>query len=195
VRIGIFGGTFDPPHLGHLIVAEHVRVEFGLDQIRFTPAWVPPHKQGVVLSGAEHRLAMLHLALEGNPGFLLDEREVKRQGISYTVDTLRALKEEDSRSELFLLIGADNLEEFHKWREPDQIVRLAKLLVMRRPGYKAEGADVFPKGSYLESNAPLLSISSTTIRNRTGIGRSIRYLVPPAVEEYIHAKKLYSRTS
>jgi len=133
-RIGLFGGTFDPPHLGHLALAEWARERLGLDHVLFVPAGRPPHKRGARLSSAAARVAMTRLAVRGNPAFRLSTIEVRRGGPSFTVDTLRALRARHAGARLFLIMGEDSLDDFATWREPAAIARLATLAVARRPG-------------------------------------------------------------
>lgn len=199
-KIGIFGGTFDPVHLGHLILAEQAREQLALDQVLLIPAAVPPHKQTAALTPGKRRLEMLHLAVAGNPGLDVSDVELVRGGVSYTVDTLRALRESRPNVAWHLLIGADNLRDFAGWREAAEIPRLAHLAVARRPGDDVLDftgleaivpADALAEMCRLVVEIPLLEISSTDVRRRAAAGRSIRYLVPAAVEAYILAHELY----
>ncbi len=192
-KIGFFGGTFDPVHAGHLLLAEAVRADAGLDQILFVPAAVPPHKPEGPKSGADDRLRMVRLAIEGNPGFAVEELELRRPGASYTVDTLAELQAsaEWKDAEWFLLLGADMLADLPNWKNPEEIVRRAGLLVMERPGFDLGAV----KPQFLRNavivGTPALGISSTLIRSRIREGRSIRYWVPAAVESFILEKRLY----
>jgi nicotinate-nucleotide adenylyltransferase len=194
-RLGVFGGTFDPIHLAHLVLAEQAREQLRLDQVLFMPAFIPPHKMGRTLSPPKVRLEMAELAVAGHPNFEVGDLELRRTGPSYTVDTLRTLREQHPSAELFLLLGGDSLADFPTWREPREILSLAKLGVMKREGspppeqptgWEAELAE---RVTFIE--APLLAISGTDLRRRVSEGRSIRYFVPAAVEAFINANKLY----
>lgn len=186
-RIGIFGGSFDPIHLGHLIAAEKAREQLELDQVRFVPAARQPFKVEGHEADARHRVEMVRLAIEGNPHFALDLREIERGGVSYTVDTLRELKAEHPSDRLFLILGADAARDLGKWHEAAVLPQLAAVVVVRRPGVElpAEG------GISAVVSAPGIDISATEIREAVRQGRSIRYLVPRPVEEYIAAHGLY----
>ncbi len=193
MKTGILGGTFDPPHMGHLIIAEHVCEALGLDRIMFVPASVPPHKQQRHdIAPAEHRLNMLLLAVEGNARFEVSDMEVRRGGISFTVDTLRDMKLRYPTHRHFLLVGMDNLNEFGTWKEPEMILRMAQVVVMTRPGSVpgAGGSQYIEKMTICE--VPEIGIASREIRQRVAEGKSIRYLVPDAVLKYIAEQKLYS---
>lgn len=199
-RIGIFGGTFDPVHQGHLLIAERMREALALDEVRFLPAAVSPFKQHVPPSEAKHRVEMVRLAIGGNPAFLCDDREIRRGGTSYTVETLRELRRELPGAELFLMMGADALADLDQWREPAEICRLAFVAVAARGGRPAPNLDVLQK--YLPTNEPSgtlrhvvsipqVDISSSEIRDAVRAGKSIRYQVPAAVAAYITAHGLY----
>jgi nicotinate-nucleotide adenylyltransferase len=180
MKIGVFGGTFDPPHNGHLIVAEYVRHRLGLDKIIFVPSWISPHKQEREVTDASRRLAMLRLAVQGAPGLEVSDVEVRRGGVSYTVDTLTDL-----------LIGADNFIEFGTWHEPDRILSLARLVVMTRPGSPLAAGQVLPPGG-IHVDVPDIAVTATAVRAQVGAGRSIRHLVPERVEKYIRQQNLYT---
>ncbi len=190
MKEGIFGGTFDPPHIGHLIAAESARAALGLDRIRFIPAAVPPHKRTRKdITPAPIRLEMVKRAIAGNPRFVVDDRELKRKGPSYTVETLEELTGEFPGTEFTLLIGMDNLPDFHTWRDPARIRSLAVVAVMSRPAVerpprKQDGFRLVP--------IPLIEVSSSSIREMVRQGRSIRYLVPRRVEGMIVRERLYS---
>lgn len=188
MKIGVFGGTFDPPHLGHLVVATDVFEALRLDRLLLVPSAQHPFKGSSVRAAPELRVEMIRAAVRGDPRFEVDELELHRAGPSYTVDTLRALRERYPDAELFFLIGADNLRELPAWREPEEVVRLATLVVMSRGGERA-GPDVpYPA---LAVKVTRVDISATEIRRRAGSGRSIRYLVPEAVREIIARESLY----
>jgi nicotinate-nucleotide adenylyltransferase len=194
MNLGIFGGTFDPIHMGHLIIAESVREQEHLDRIIFVPSFVSPHKQGIPVSAATDRLAMVRAAVASNSSFEVSDVEIAKGGISFTVDTLRILKAAHPADRFHLLIGADNMEEFATWKNPAGIVANAGILVMRRPGFsgKTPEGELFSNIRFCE--VPEIGISSTDIRRRISGGESIRYLVPEAVERYISEKHLYGST-
>ncbi len=191
MRTGIFGGTFDPPHMGHLIAVEAARELLHLDLVRVIPAAVSPHKLQMESSPAAMRLTMTLLAFGGNSAFTIDERELRREGPSYMVDTLVELHRESPGDEFYLMIGKDNIAEFGTWKEPERIFQLCKVVSLNRP---------LPPGAYMEDlsdkriqhlDTPLVEVSSSTIRERVRARKSIRYLVPDTVYEYIVDQKLY----
>ncbi|HEX8432488.1 MAG TPA: nicotinate-nucleotide adenylyltransferase [Longimicrobium sp.] len=188
MRIGIFGGTFDPPHIGHLVVASDACQALALDLLLWVPSAVPPHKLGRVKTDAETRLQMVRAAIEGDPRFAADDLELRRPGPSFTVDTLRELTRRHPGAELVLLIGADNLPELPGWREPAEIVRLARLAVMGR-----EGEGVPPEGAFPASYvaATRVDVSATEVRRRAAAGETIRYLVPDTVRALVERHGLY----
>lgn len=189
--IGIFGGTFDPVHTAHLLLAESAREELALDALIFMPANIPPHKvNGRTITPAHCRLEMLRIAIESNPCFSLSTYEIDCKGVSYTVDTLRWLRAEHPAAELTLLIGGDAARDFGTWREPSEIARLARLAVLERPGIPLP-EEVLPGIGYRRVDAPLIEISSTEIRERVAAGRSIRYRTPEPVIDYINQHGLY----
>jgi nicotinate-nucleotide adenylyltransferase len=191
MKVGIFGGTFDPIHTGHLIVADAVREKELLDRVIFVPSCVSPHKQGQPVTPPADRLAMVRAAVSSNPAFEASALEIDRGGVSFTIDTLRILKAEHPGDQLHLMIGADNLAEFATWKDPGEILRYAVLVAMRRPGFSGG----IPAGGVIEAvrfcEVPEIGISSTEIRRRVGRGLSVRYLVPVGVERYIAEKNLY----
>lgn len=201
----IVGGTFDPPHLGHLVLAECARAQFGAPSVLFLPAGDPYRKAGRDVSSAPHRLAMTRLAVQDNPAFAVDDREVRRAGPSYTVDTLRELHAE-GHSTIILALGTDAIADMPNWKEPERIVELATIAVAPKPptvpGYEAPGA-VAPAswpashaevpGNWEYIQMPPLALSSTLIRERVAANLPIRYLVPAAVERYIRDLGLYAR--
>jgi nicotinate-nucleotide adenylyltransferase len=189
LNIGVFGGTFDPPHNGHLIVAEYVRYHLSLEKVLFVPSWISPHKKDRTTAGAEHRLAMLTVAIEGITGFDVSEIEIARGGVSYTVDTLSDFHKMLPECHLSLLVGADNYAEFDTWKEPERVRSLAQLVVMTRPESASEVLPTSPEVCWIE--VPEIRISSSDIRNRAMGGKSIRYLVPDRVAEYIESHHLY----
>jgi nicotinate-nucleotide adenylyltransferase len=195
-RLGIFGGSFDPVHLGHLILAEQCRVLEELDRVLFIPAARPPHKSDQELTPFHHRVEMLTLAISGNPGFEVDELEKDRPGPSYTVDTLEAIHRREPAAELWLILGADSVVDLPKWYEPRRIVELAGLLVVGRPGMTMPDAVELQRelGRAVRMRAvesPPIGIASRDVRQHLAAGRSVRYQIPRAVEAYLEDKKLY----
>ncbi len=192
MTIGVFGGTFDPPHIAHLIIAEFVRQELGLGKILFVPAALPPHKQDVHVSSPEHRLAMIRLATRGNNAFEVSDIEIRRTGVSYTVDTLEDLARQHPGDAFVLMIGEDNLVDFRNWKSPDRILQLARVVAMTRPGFTASPHLPLGEGVTI-CEVPELDIASRKIRELLREGKSVRYLVPDPVEEYIRENRLYGR--
>lgn len=198
-RVGIMGGTFDPVHMGHLLAAEQCREQLNLDELRFIPAFVSPFKLDKRAADGKHRLEMLLLATQGNPSFRVDDRELRRGGTSFTVDTLRELKLEQPETEFVFLLGADSLAEFNKWREPGEICRIAQVVVVARGGTALPDLNMLSR--FLPESAdasqhvirmPQCEISSSAIRQAVIEGRSIRYQVPAAVGAYIKQHALWS---
>lgn len=190
-KIGILGGTFDPIHLGHLVLAEQVKEKLKLDQVIFIPCLRSPHKTRQKLSPAQDRFRMTRLALEDNSGFSVSDIELKRKGLSYTVDTLRELKKLHPHSQIYFLTGSDVVHELDAWKHPEQIYRLAKVVIATRPGFdEFDRRNRFAKKSIV---VPItgIGVSSSEIRQRVKKGKSITYLVPSRVEDYIKKKKLY----
>lgn len=212
--IGILGGTFDPIHYGHLRLAEEMLELAALREIRFIPAGTPPHRDSPQVP-AQHRSAMVRLAIADQPAFVLDEREVNRTAPCYTVDTLRELRVELGEAQpLCLLMGGDAFLQLHTWHEWERLFELAHIVVGYRPGFtieerihtataelrqhfqlrlcRAEALSQQPCGGIAELAIPKLEISATDIRNRVAAGRTIRYLLPNAVADYIHQHHLYT---
>jgi nicotinate-nucleotide adenylyltransferase len=187
----LFGGTFDPPHLGHLVLAECARDRLALDEVRFVPAGEPPHKRGRPVTPTAVRLAMVRLAVRGNRAFVVSTLETRRHGPSFTIETLRAVRAEAPRARLFLLMGADSLDEFVTWREPEAILGLATLAVAERPGRGRPAARLARRGRIAWLDNAEIDLSSSLVRARVRAGRSIRYLVPEAVAAYIARHRLY----
>jgi nicotinate-nucleotide adenylyltransferase len=181
-RIGVFGGTFDPVHVGHLAIANSALEELGLDRIMFVPARRSPLKQQGPVANADDRLAMLEAAIRDEPRFGVSRLETDREGPSYTVDTLEALRD---LGELFLIVGSDAYADFERWRDPSRIRTLATVVVVARPG--APNAP----GNIPVLDTPLMDISSRELRARAARGRSLRYLVPEAALRYIEEHRLY----
>ena len=194
IRLAVFGGSFNPPHVGHLAVAEAAAEAAGIGRVLWMPAAASPFKQGdPAVVAAEHRLAMTRLAVAGNARFAVDDAEVRRGGVSYTVDTLRALRAAHPEADLALLLGGDSLADFSQWREPEAILALARLIVYRRPGFTEAGVppEVLARVTFVD--APLIELSGTALRARLAAGRTVRYLVPDAVVAYVEAHGLYRR--
>ena len=192
MKVGIFGGTFDPPHLGHLIAAQDALDVLSLDCVLFIPARVPPHKQQDDVTDPAVRLRMIRAATADDARFEVSDVELRRTGPSYTVDTLRELREQRPDDEFFLLLGVDQVREFSTWREPQQVLKYARLAVLARSG--VERPDV---GDIVHETVRVtrVDISSTLVRERAAAGRPVRYLVPEGVEKIIAAERLYSRGS
>lgn len=191
MRVGLFGGSFNPPHVGHLAVAEAAAEAARLDRVLWMPAATPPHKRDDrALASAADRLAMVRLATAGNERFEVSDAEIARDGVSYTVDTLRALAGERPGDTWHLILGGDSLAAFPTWREPDAILALVRLLVYARPGAPV---DVSPElAPHVDLVAgPMLDLSSTALRARIASGHSVRYLVPDAVRGCIAERRLY----
>ena len=188
MKVGIFGGTFDPPHFGHLIAAQDAYAELALDKIVFIPARIPPHKQLENVTAAAVRLEMIQAATAGDERFEVSDVELRRTGPSFTVDTLRELRQTRSGDAFFLLLGVDQVQEFQTWREPQRILENAELVMLARGGIE----DV-PEGDILHKTVQVtrVDVSSTLIRERVRAGRPIRYLVPAAVEKIIADERLY----
>ncbi|MDX1532260.1 MAG: nicotinate-nucleotide adenylyltransferase [Rhodothermales bacterium] len=191
-RLGLFGGSFNPPHLAHLAVAEAAREQADLDRVLWLPAATSPFKQGEALPAPEHRLAMTRLAVEGNPAFGVSDVEVRRGGVSYTVDTVRAVQAAHPEAALFLLLGGDGLAGFRQWRAWEELLGRVRLLVYRRPGSADPPLDGALRDRVSFLDAPPLGLSSTYVRGLLRAGRSARYLVPDAVLRYAEAHGLYA---
>jgi len=196
--LGILGGTFDPPHYGHLALAENARVQLGLDHVLFVLAGQPPHKPDRPITPANHRAAMVEAAIDGNSAFAISRVDVDRPGPHYTVEMLALLRREHPQAELVFLMGGDSLAQFLTWRDPSGIVRQARLAVMRRPGHTSEMerleqsiAGIRERVVWLD--APCMDIASSDLRRCVREGLPLRYLVPPAVEDYICEHRLYGR--
>lgn len=204
MRIGIFGGTFDPIHNGHLLLAESCREQCRLDPVWFVPANIPPHKQSQQISSDKQRAEMISLAISGHAGFRLNTIELDREGVSFTVDTLAVLASENPGDELFLLMGADSLSDFPTWRSPERICELAIPVVVCRPGYDTPDLEKlaplmsperFAVAMSHQVESPWIDLSSSSIRQRVQAGRSIRYRTPRSVEKYIETQGLYCESA
>jgi nicotinate-nucleotide adenylyltransferase len=201
MRIGVLGGTYDPVHIGHLIIAETVRDELGLDKVLFVPAATPPHKQERPIAAAADRLEMVRLAVAGNAAFDVSEVEIERGGVSYTIETISGLRRTvGDEAKLFLIVGADSVRELATWKDIDHLVHLCTFVVVARPGYRIEDLIREEIGLAPETRQRVLrhyidavrvDVSSTELRARLAEGRSVRYRLPEAVEQYIRSKGLY----
>ncbi len=200
MRLGLFGGSFNPVHVGHLLLAECCREQCQLDQVWFVPAAVPPHKQGRELAPSEARIEMLELAISGHPSFAVSRFEADRGGVNYTVDTLTHFSQEDPDGELFFLMGADMLDDLPNWRNAARVCELAIPVAVRRPGSRALDFQHLAEIASPERvklirsyqvEMPRIEISSTDIRRRVAAGQSIRYRAARAVEKYIETHGLY----
>ncbi len=190
LRLGVFGGTFDPIHLGHLILAEIARYLLALDRVLFIPARTPPHK-GSTPTEPEHRLRMTHLATDSNPHFAVSEVELRREGPSYTVDTLRELRDENPGAEHYLLMGADSARDLESWKDHQVLLEDSTVVVLGRPGVEATSLPPAVGRRATVLSTPHLEISSSEIRRLVRDGGTIRYLVPDNVESYIRSEGLY----
>jgi nicotinate-nucleotide adenylyltransferase len=199
MRIGLFGGTFDPPHLGHLILAERCREDAGLDEVWFLVSYRPPHKTGQPLTRFESRCEMAALATTGQPLFKVEPIEQELPPPSYTAETLAELRHRHPGDEFALVVGADSLADLPQWYEPRRVLEQAEVVAVPRPGIETWTADRVAAAVGLPQQAvrltivdcPLIEVASRDLRKRVAEGRSIRFLVPRAVEEYIRDKKLY----
>jgi nicotinate-nucleotide adenylyltransferase len=197
VRIGILGGTFNPPHLGHLVCAQEAYLQLHLDRVMVIPASIPPHKPVEDEPGAAHRLELCRLAFQRDESrFAVSDLEIRREGTSYTVDTLQALHSSEPDSELYLIVGADIAAGLPKWRDPERVLSLATVAVAQRPGTGPEAVE--QALSKLEGgerarffDMPEIGVSSTMLRNRVREGQPIRYLTTDAVSGYVARHNLY----
>ena len=196
-RIGIFGGTFDPVHVGHLVIAAECLYALDLERVVFVPSANPPHKPDQKLSAPEDRLAMLELAIHARVDLTVDPIEFERPGPSFTVETLRAFRQRDAKSDFVFIMGADSLRELHAWRDPAGIVELAEIAVARRPGVAIDLTAVERRipsaaGRVHIVDVPLMGVSSSDIRRRARAGEPISFQMPWKVECFIRERRLYS---
>ena len=199
-RVGLFGGTFDPPHVGHLILASEARSQLELTRVLWTVTPDPPHKQDQSITALEHRLAMVKLAIEDNPSFELSDVELNRPGPHYTIDTIKLLAQQNPNAEIVPIIGGDSLNDLPTWHQPRELLYAAHWVgVMRRPGeepnldaLERELPGISSKIHYVD--APLLEIASREIRDRAASGKPFRYYLPESVYEYIEQHQLYHRS-
>ena len=188
-RIGILGGSFDPIHFGHLLMGQSAAETLKLDAVFFVPAFCSPFKRGQAMPDSAKRLSMVKAAIKGNPLFKIYDGELKREGISYTFETLTEFKSKYPKAKLFLLMGADNLRQFHRWKNPQGILDLAELVVLNRPGFDKDYPKRWP---FVKVNMPAVDISSSDIRERLKTKKSIWYLTLKSVIRYIKRYQLYS---
>jgi nicotinate-nucleotide adenylyltransferase len=195
MKLCLFGGTFDPPHVGHLIIGEFAYENLNVEKVLFIPAYIPPHKTSQDFSSPDIRFKMLELSIQGNPHFQISRIELDRTGISYSIDTIREIRNEFNleQNDLFFLIGSDSLIEFHTWKNPEEIVSLTQVVVASRPFFDKK----MVKNSFLDKinflNAPYIDISSSMVRERVRKKKSIRYIVTKEVNEFIIKNKLYAK--
>ncbi len=199
-RVGLFGGTFDPPHVGHLILASEAKSQLELNRVLWTVTPDPPHKQDQTITPLEHRLAMVRLAIEDEPSFQLSDIELNRPAPQYTIDTVKLLAEQNPEAEIVPIIGGDSLHDLPTWHKPKEILYVAHWVgVMHRPGEETnlqelerELPGISSKIHYVD--APLLEIASSEIRNRAATGRPFRYYLPESVYKYIEQHHLYRQS-
>lgn len=198
MKVGVLGGTFDPIHYGHLVVAEEVWWKLGLSHVLFVPAGQPPHKLGRVVTPAVHRVAMVELAIAGNPHFVLSSVDVERPGPSYSVDMLSELRRQvGADAELYFIIGLDSLAELLTWHDPPRLLDLCRIVAVTRPGYlwydlaSLEAAIPRARERIDILEVPQMGIASSDLRQRMTMGRPITYQVPLAVERYVKKQRLY----
>ncbi len=191
MRICLFGGTFDPPHIGHLLIAQTVCEAEHFDKIIFIPAYQPPHKTEI--TPVDDRLKMLKIAVKGNPNFEISDIEIKRGGVSYTIDTVKAVKKElgTDKKDLFYLIGSDSLLNFHNWKDPKNILDECQVIVAIRPGFRPSDIPSWILHRIQFANIPRFEISSSNIRHRWVENKTIRYMVTLPVWDYINENNLY----
>jgi nicotinate-nucleotide adenylyltransferase len=200
LRLGILGGAFNPPHIGHLVCAQEAVLQLGLERLLFVPMGQAPHREIEEDPGAEARLEMCELAVEDDESFEVSRVEVDREGPSYTAETLRTLHDEGGEDELFLVLGGDQAASLSKWHEPEEVLRLATVAVVPRTGYHREAIAV--KIASLKGAAgvrffdmPRIDVSSTLVRHRVADGKPIRHLVPDKVVKYIEDHGLYTAST
>jgi nicotinate-nucleotide adenylyltransferase len=190
-KIGVFGGSFDPIHIGHLAIAQEARWQFELDVVLFMVTAHPPHKKEPE-APVEHRLRMVESAIEDEPYFEPSRIEIERGGDSYTAETLRQLRKMYPQASLYLIVGSDSAIDFSTWKNPEEVIEMANVVIASRPGFDLSLMEPRLKGKADISRFPALELSSTTIRERLRSGRPIRFLVPEVVERYIREHGLYS---
>ena len=188
-----FGGTFDPPHIGHLLIAQTVFESENFERLIFVPANISPAKKNGDSSPPEERSKMLEMSLTNNPNFEISDLEIKREGISYTIDTIKEVadKLKLDKKDLFFLMGSDTLKGFHNWKNPEKIIKICNIIVAIRPGFTPSDIPQWVLDNVRFANIPRFEVSSTNIRRRWREGKTIRYMVPKEVWEYINEKELY----
>jgi len=191
MHIGLFGGTFNPIHTGHLIIADALINQTSINKIIFIPAAIPPHKQNQTISAAKHRFKMIQLAIQDFPEFEVSDFEIKRGEVSYTIQTVQCFLDRYTSDTLYFIIGADSLAEMKLWREPERLIHMIRFIVVNRPGFDMNEIKPEFHENVLWVNTPLIEISSTQIRQQVRNHQSIRFLVPSTVENYIHKNALY----
>jgi nicotinate-nucleotide adenylyltransferase len=196
MRLGIFGGTFDPIHHGHLIVADELRYRLELDRVLFLPAGRPPHKTDQDITANEHRVNMLQTAIAGDPYFDISFVDIERDGLSYTADSMREHQERYPEAEITFLMGQDSFRDLPYWYRPGELARLVKLGIALRPGIVVDTENIVHRVPELEGRfeivtVPLIQIASSEIRRRVRENEPIRYQVPPSIDSYIHQHGLY----
>jgi nicotinate-nucleotide adenylyltransferase len=191
MKIGLYGGSFNPPHIGHLILAEMIHEALNLDLVLFVPSAIPPHKDDDSMLAAEERLRLTELAVAGNERFGVSDVEIRRGGTSYTVDTVDEIGRIHPRALLWLIVGTDNLVSFHRWKEYAAILERCRLVALNRTGFDLHDVHPDVRERIVAVELPRIDISSTEIRNRIRDGKSIRYLVPDAVLAEIERKDFY----
>ncbi|MEK7817539.1 MAG: nicotinate-nucleotide adenylyltransferase [Actinomycetota bacterium] len=196
MRLAIMGGTFNPIHIGHLVCAEEAVAQYGLEQVLFMPTGFPPHKEIQGGANAEHRYLMAAIATAANPRFEVSRYEIEKKQICYTVDTVRHFREKMPAVELFFITGADSVLEILEWKDPSELLEMATLIASTRSGYPLDKLSK-ATGRFLKENrvavmeVPAIGVSSSMIRERVACGRSIKYLVPEGVEQFINKEGLY----
>lgn len=193
MKIGIMGGTFDPIHLGHLIAAERAREEMGLDQVWFIPSNIPPHKTYAPMGSVHHRWEMVQRAIAHHPQFKADDLEIRKGGVSYSIDTVKTFREQYPEDEFYWIIGGDMVQHLPHWRQVDELISLITFIGLQRPGFPIlleEMPEAIAR-QVMVVPMPFIEISSTEVRRRRKNGRSIRYLVPEQVYSYIEENRLY----
>lgn len=187
MKIGILGGTFNPVHIGHLILAEEAREKIGLDKIIFVPTYLPPHKNNSDIASAANRFEMIKTAIRANRAFMVSDLEIKRQGKSYTIDTLRELKKKYPKDELYFISGSDLLKYLEAWKDLAEILKMVKFIVATRPGYPLEKIPHYISTVSIRA----VDVSAFEIREAIKEKKSFRYLVPESVFNYITKRRLY----
>lgn len=196
MNIGIFGGTFDPPHIGHLVVADQALTQLRLDEVWFMPVGQPTHKDSNGISPAHHRVAMVGLAIKGHPGFQLSLLDVERPAPHYSSTAMEILEQRHPEHDWFFIMGADSLADLPHWHRPQRLIALATLAVAGRPGVRLDLSEIEHAVPGVSQRvhwvrAPLVDLSATELRRMARDGASLRYLVPAAVIEYVHTHRLY----